>query len=185
SEYRSGARPNPALQGLDRAGSVIYVGTFSKVMYPGLRIAYMAVPPDLADVLSRAKWLADRQSPMLEQYALADFIESGWLERHIRRMRIMYGSRRDALVAALAERFGDRASILGDSAGMHLIARLSTGLADDIVVSRAAEVGVELGTSRRCYFGPAPEGEFVFGFAALDERQIREGVRRISRAILA
>src|SRR5262249_12739673 len=106
SEYRYAARPNPALQGLDRAGSVIYVGTFSKVMYPGLRIAYMAVPADLADVLSRAKWLADRQSPMLEQYALADFIESGWLERHIRRMRLLYGGRREATVAALDECFG-------------------------------------------------------------------------------
>src|SRR5262249_41706565 len=185
SEYRYAARPNPALQGLDRAGSVIYVGTFSKVMYPGLRIAYMAVPPDLADVLSRAKWLADRQSPMLEQYALADFIESGWLERHIRRMRLLYGSRRDALVAALDQYFGERASILGDSAGMHLIARLNTGLADEEVVGRAAHAGVELGTSRRCYFGAAPDGEFMFGFAALNERQIREGVRRISGAILA
>jgi GntR family transcriptional regulator/MocR family aminotransferase len=183
SEYRYAARPHPALQGLDRAGSVIYVGTFSKVMYPGLRIAYMAVPADLADVLSRAKWLADRQSPMLEQYALADFIESGWLERHIRRMRLLYGSRRDATVAALQECFGDRASIIGDSAGMHLIARLSTGLGDDEVVRRAARVGVELASSRRCYFGPSRAGEFMFGFAGLDERQIREGIRRIAGAI--
>jgi GntR family transcriptional regulator/MocR family aminotransferase len=168
SEYRYAARPNPALQGLDRVGCVIYIGTFSKVMYPGLRIAYMAVPADLADVLSRAKWLADRQSPMLEQYALADFIESGWLERHIRRMRLLYGGRRDAMVSALCEYFGDRASILGESAGMHLIARLSTGLEDDELVRRAGQAG-----------------EFMFGFAAVGERQIREGVRRISRAISA
>jgi GntR family transcriptional regulator / MocR family aminotransferase len=183
SEYRYAARPNPALQGLDRAGSVIYVGTFSKTMYPGLRMAYMAVPADLVDVLSRAKWLADRQSPMLEQYALADFIESGALERHIRRMRLLYGSRREALVGALSEYLGDRATILGESAGMHLIARVDCGLSDQEVVRRAKEAGVELGTSGRTYFGRPPQGEFMFGFAALGERLIREGVRRIHRAL--
>jgi GntR family transcriptional regulator/MocR family aminotransferase len=185
SEYRYAARPNPALQGLDRASSVIYIGTFSKVMYPGLRIAYMAVPADLADVLSRAKWLADRQSPMLEQYALADFIDSGWLERHIRRMRLIYGARRDATVAALSEYFGARVSIIGDSAGMHLLARLDSGLSDDEVIGRAAGVGVELASSRRCYSGRGQDGEFMFGFAALSEAQISEGIRRISQALRA
>jgi GntR family transcriptional regulator/MocR family aminotransferase len=182
SEYRYAARPNPALQGLDRAGSVIYVGTFSKIMYPGLRMAYMVVPVDLVEVLSRAKWLADRQSPMLEQYAMADFIESGWLERHVRRMRLVYGSRREALVKALTEYLGDRATVVGDSAGMHLIARVDSGLSDAEAVRGAREAGVELGTSQRCYFGRAPVGEFMFGFAALGERPIREGVRRIRRA---
>jgi GntR family transcriptional regulator/MocR family aminotransferase len=181
SEYRYAARPNPALQGLDRAGSVIYVGTFSKIMYPGLRMAYMVVPADLVEVLSRAKWLADRHSAVLEQYAMTDFIESGWLERHVRRMRLVYASRREAMVGALSEYMADRATVVGDSAGMHLIARLESGLLDEELVGRARQSGVELSTSRRCYLGRAPRGEFMFGFAALGERLIREGVRRIHR----
>jgi GntR family transcriptional regulator/MocR family aminotransferase len=185
SEYRYANRPNPSLQGLDQAGSVIYVGTFSKIMYPGLRMAYMVAPADLLEALSRAKWLADRQSPMLEQYAMADFIDSGWLERHVRRMRLIYGGRREALVGALREYLGDCTTIVGDRAGMHLIARVDSGRPDDEIVRRARGSGVELGTSRRCYLGRPPHGEFMFGFAALGERLIREGVRRIQRALKA
>lgn len=107
SEYRYVGRPIPALQGLGAGQSVLYVGTFSKVLFPSLRIGYMVLPPGLVPVFARARWLMGRQIPSLEQAALTDFITEGYLERHIRRMRVLYDRRRRALVAALKQYFGD------------------------------------------------------------------------------
>jgi GntR family transcriptional regulator/MocR family aminotransferase len=87
SEYRYGEKPIPSLQGLDTSQSVIYIGTFSKVLFPSLRIGYIVLPQKLVPVFNSAKWLADRQLPTLEQLVLADFIQEGHLERHTRRMR--------------------------------------------------------------------------------------------------
>ena len=108
SEYRYSGPPLPSLQGLATGVAVIYIGTFSKVMFPSLRIGYVIAPPSLVARLRRAKWLADRHTPVPEQAALADFIAEGHLERHIRRMRRIYGERRDALVESLDRYFGDR-----------------------------------------------------------------------------
>ncbi|HZS05380.1 MAG TPA: PLP-dependent aminotransferase family protein [Blastocatellia bacterium] len=183
SEYRYGGRPVPALQGLDQSGSVIYVGTFSKVMFPSLRIGYLVVPSGVARVFARARWLADRQSPMLEQCALADFINEGHLERHIRRMRTLYDRRRQALVRALASHFGGRVTVMGESAGMHLMARLQTGIGDEEVIARAARAGVEMISARPNYLRGRPAGEFIFGYSDLSERKILEAVRRLDRAL--
>ena len=101
SEYRYGARPIPALQGLDHSGSVLYVGTFSKMLFPSLRIGYLVLPQQLVTLFSRAKWFSDRQLPLLEQKVLTDFIEAGHLERHLRRMGALYDRRRQAIVAAI------------------------------------------------------------------------------------
>src|SRR5262245_35577676 len=124
SEFRYGSRPIPALQGLAGGDSVIYAGTLSKVLFPALRMGYLVVPRPLARVFARAKWLADRQTPMIEQRVLTDFINEGYWERHLRRMRTLYDKRRQALSRALETHFGDRVTILGDNAGMHLMTRL-------------------------------------------------------------
>src|SRR5690606_12910313 len=100
SEYRYHGPPLPAMQGLMTNAPVIYCGSFSKVMFPALRIGYAIVPAELVTPFRRLKWLTDRQNPGLEQAALADFIADGHLERHIRRMRRLYGQRRAVLVAA-------------------------------------------------------------------------------------
>src|SRR5579864_1803923 len=114
SEYRYRGAPLPSLQGLAQGVPVIYIGTFSKVMFPGLRIGYVVAPPQLAARFVRAKWLADRQTAVLEQSALADFLREGHLDRHIRRMRRLYGLRREALLESLQRHFGDRAAAGGD-----------------------------------------------------------------------
>jgi GntR family transcriptional regulator / MocR family aminotransferase len=184
NEYRYGGRPVPALQGLGRGAPVIYVGTFSKVLFPALRLGYVVAPPGLADVLGRAKALADRQSPLLEQYALADFVAEGHLERHLRRMRTLYAGRRRVLEEALEEAFGGRVEVLGDRAGMHLTARIETGLADEEAVRRAHAAGVGLGSLAPYCLEAQRPGEFLFGYASLGERLIREGVRRLAQALL-
>ena len=183
SEYRYGGRPIPALQGLDQTGSAIYIGTFSKVLFPSLRIGYLVVPPKLIEVFARAKWLTDRQSPLLEQYVLTDFINEGHLERHIRRMRFLYNQRRQTLVQALLNYFGERVTILGENAGMHLMVRLSTPLSDEAVISRAAAMSVGLVSARRYYLQNECSGEFILGYAHLHASQIELGVQRLATAL--
>ena len=122
SEFRYSGSPIPALQGLDDSGCVLYVGTFSKVMFPGLRLGYVVLPPSLVDVFRRAKWLCDRQCSLLEQAALAEFIQSGQLAAHIRRMRNVYERRRGLLIESLRQASPD-VVIPGDASGLHILAR--------------------------------------------------------------
>jgi len=183
SEYRYRSRPVPALQGLDHHARVIYVGTFSKVLFPSLRLGYMVVPESLVEPLARAKRLTDRQSPLIEQCALTDFINEGHLERHIRRMRTLYATRRQALVDALSAHLNGRVSIMGDEAGMHLMVRLKTELDDKELVARAATQGVELISARSCYMRTKYSGEFIFGYSNLTEHQIAAGVKKLSEIL--
>ena len=176
SEYRYSGAPLPSLQGLAHAVPVIYIGTFSKVMFPGLRIGYVIAPPRLVASLKRAKWLADRHTSLLDQAALTDFIREGHLERHVRRMRRLYGRRREVLVESLARYFGDRAKIRGDAAGMHLLVRFE----DDGIAERAASGKVMLVSASAYYLTRPSRGEFIFGFSSVGERTIREGVRRLA-----
>jgi GntR family transcriptional regulator/MocR family aminotransferase len=178
SEYRYSGAPLPALQGLAAGVAVIYIGTFSKVMFPSLRIGYVVAPASLVARLRRAKWLADRQTPVPEQAALADFISEGHLERHIRRMRHIYGERRDALVESLDRHFGDRVQVRGDAAGMHVLARFE----DERIAEKAAAAKVQLVSSAACYLTDPPGGEFILGFSSIGERSIREGIRRLAEA---
>jgi GntR family transcriptional regulator/MocR family aminotransferase len=179
SEYRYSGPPLPALQGLATGVAVIYIGTFSKVMFPSLRIGYVIAPSSLAPRLRRAKWLADRQTPVPEQAALADFIAEGHLERHIRRMRRIYGQRREALVEALDRYFGDRVEIRGDAAGMHVLVRFK----DRNIADRAAAAKVQLVSSASCYLTEPPAGEFILGFSSIGERSIHEAIKRLAEAL--
>ena len=184
SEYRYGGRPVPALQGLDGGSCVFYVGTFSKVMFPGLRMGYLVVPEPLIFTFQTAKWLADRQPPALDQRALCEFIQAGHLDRHLRKMRVCYASRRLALVQALQHHFGEAIQVLGDQAGLHIMVRWETDLTDDEIVNRAASLNVGIYSARRQYLNPTHQGEFVFGYAELDETAIHNGIQRLVTAVL-
>lgn len=185
SEFRFSSRPIPSLQGLANGDSVIYVGTFSKVLFPSLRVGYLVAAPSLARVLARAKWLADLQTPAIEQRVLADFINEGHLERHLRRMRTLYDNRRQTLVRALENHFGDRVTILGENAGMSLMIRLRSELGDDEIERRALASGVGLVSARHYYLEErrTNTGEFLLGYAGLSERRIREGTRRLAKIL--
>jgi len=176
SEFRYGGAPLPALQGLGDWSRVVYAGTFSNVMFPGLRLGYLVLPPALVEPFLRAKWFADRQTATLEQATMADFIREGHLEQHIRRMRRVYKARREALLDALEHNFGSRAAVIGDAAGLHVVVRFA--LSD--IVARARRGGVALLDTGEYYAGPAPRHEFILRFSGLGERALRAAVRRLA-----
>jgi GntR family transcriptional regulator/MocR family aminotransferase len=139
SEFRYGGRPIPALKSIDTTGRVLYVGTFSKVLFPGLGLGYLVVPEGEIRRFRRGADLLHPGASLLAQTIVADFISTGHFARHIRRMRQLYGARRTALAEALAARFGARLGIALPSGGMHLIARLPAS-ADDVALARRARI---------------------------------------------
>ena len=183
SQYRYGDSPIPALQGLDRRNAVIYVGTFSKILFPSLRIGYLVAPLEWIPLISRAKWLSDRHSPLLEQYALTECLVEGHFERHIRRMRHLYNQRRQTLVESLKRHLGSRVTILGDNAGIHLLAKIDAPWPDDVVIQKAKHLGVGLISAQGYYLTTPKTGEFIFGYAQLNEAQIEQGIQRFSQVL--
>jgi GntR family transcriptional regulator/MocR family aminotransferase len=182
SEYRYGNRPIPALQGLD-SQTVIYLGTFSKVLFPSLRIGYLVVPPALVSLFTGAKWLSDRQLPSLEQRALTEFIQGGHLESHIRKMRSHYDRLRQTLVQALQIDLGDRAVIMGAEAGMHVMVKIQHPGRDANLVERAAQVGVGITSAQVHYLHSQDRGEFILGYGGLEESQIVTGIHRLAQVL--
>jgi GntR family transcriptional regulator/MocR family aminotransferase len=137
SEFRYGSRPLASLQGLDTAGQVIYVGSFGKTLFPGLRVGYIVLPEQLAESFAVASAELYREGQLLQQAVLAEFIAEGYLASHIRKMRTLYGQRRQILLEAAARRYGDAFAAAGGDAGLHLVMRLP-GEVDDYAVADAA-----------------------------------------------
>ena len=171
-----------ALEGLDEDGRVIYLGTFSKVLFPALRLGYLVLPRTLVAPFVRAKELVDRGAPTLTQAAVADFLSEGHFERHLRHLRQLYGEKRVALVTALDEYLGDRVRFPPVAAGLHVMIYANTPIDEAGLVHSAAALGV------RAYGGapyhlerPAPPS-FLLGFSGLSESEIVEGVRRLAAA---
>jgi GntR family transcriptional regulator/MocR family aminotransferase len=179
SEYRFGSRPIASLQGLDTDGRVIYVGTFSKVMFPALRLGYVVVPKDLIPAFSAARDAADIFSSTLYQAVLTDFIREGRFARHIRRMRMLYMERRRALVNAIQIQMGDMAEVIGAEAGMHLVVLLPRGT-DDVAVSRkAAQRGISAMPLSVCYSKAPTRGGLILGYGGANAHQIHDGIRKL------
>jgi len=183
SEYRYGSRPIAALQGLDTDARVIYVGTFSKVLFPALRLGYLVVPKDLLPAFRAARDALDTCSPMLPQRALHDFIREGHFARHIRRMRVLYAARRAALQAAIRQHLPDALQAMGAEAGMQLTALLPPEVDDVALSRRAAQAGVSVRPLSPCYRGEAKRSGLILGYGSVDEHAIEEGVRRLRRCL--
>lgn len=177
SDYRYSGPPLPAMYSLAAGARVIYAGTFSNVMFRSLRIGYLVVPPELIAPFTAAKWMTDRHTPVLEQAALADFMEAGHLDRHVRRMRRLYMRRRDVLLEALDRHFGGDVTVRGDAAGLHLTVRFRRGVR---ILERAGRAGIHLASTESYYAGRPVANEFILGFAATGERVLREAIRRLA-----
>ena len=181
AEYRYDRAPVGAMQGL-APERVVYAGTASKTLAAGLRLGWLVAPPDLVAPLAEAKTLADRGSPVLDQLAFADFLARGEFDRHLRRMRLLYRRRRDALLTALREHLPELEPA-GIAAGLHLVAYLPEGLDEAAVVAAAAERGVAVeGLARYRLSGRGRPG-LIFGYAALPERAITHGIRLLAETM--
>jgi len=183
SEYRFGSRPIASLQGLDTDGRVIYVGTFSKVMFPALRLGYVVVPKDLVSAFSAARDAADIFSSTLYQAVLTDFIREGHFARHIRRMRMLYMERRRALVKAIQTQMADMIEVIGAEAGMHLVALLPPGTNDVAVSRKAAQKGVSAMPLSICYSKPPTRGGLILGYGGANAHQIHDGIRKLRMSV--
>jgi GntR family transcriptional regulator / MocR family aminotransferase len=183
SEYRLGGRPIPSLQGLDTGQRVIYIGTFSKVMFPALRLGYMVVPEDLVDAFSAAREATDQFSSTLYQAVMTDFIREGHFARHIRKMRMLYVERRTALVEGIQSQMSGKLEVIGAEAGMHLVALLPAGVSDVALSKKAAEVGISAMPLSACYLKPPVRGGLILGYGGTDARQIRDGIRKLRMLI--
>ncbi len=179
SEYRFGARPIASLQGLDSSDRVIYAGTFNKVVFPSLRLGYVVIPRDLIEAFTTARDATDVFSSTLYQAVMTDFIRDGHFARHIRRMRILYGQRRQALVDAIAEILPGKLEVVGAEAGMHLVALLPAGVDDVAVAKKAAIRGVSAQPLSSCYAKQPTRGGLILGYGGTDARQIEEGLRKL------
>jgi GntR family transcriptional regulator/MocR family aminotransferase len=182
SEHRYGGRPIAALQGLDQHQCVIYIGTFSKVMFGALRIGYLVLPPRLVDAFEQARRMFHMYPSTLDQAALTDFIVEGHFARHIRRMRARYAEKRGYLLRQLDVQLPGQLHIDCAEAGLHVLAQLWDGIDDRVVSQRAAKSGVEAQALSTYCMLPRSRGGLVLGYGALNERQIREGVRKLADA---
>lgn len=183
SEYRYVGRPLAALQGLDTAGRVVYVGTFSKVLFPALRLGYLVVPKALVDAFEAARALADRCSPLVDQMVVADFMREGHFERHVRQMRTLYASRQAMLVEVATQQLGDVLEITSDEAGLHLVGRLPESL-DDRKVARALDMRGVVAPPLSFYATePLARGGLVLGYGAVDEEAICTGIGHIAEVL--
>ena len=178
SEYRYVSRPLGALQGMDGRERVVYIGTFSKVMFPALRIGYLVVPHALCERFVEARRALDLFSPTLYQLALAEFLREGHFARHLRRMRGVYLSRRDALLAGLARHCGDRVSVHNADAGLHVAVLLAGGLDDRDVVRRMAARGLTATPLSSCYAGTAGRSGLLLGFGGFNRAPAGRGHAR-------
>lgn len=184
SEFRYGTRPLACLQSLDERGCVIYVGSFSKTLFPGLRIGYMVVPPQLAGLFSAGSAALYREGQLQQQAVLADFIEEGHLGSHIRRMRGLYGQRRQCLLEAIRAHFGEALPVQGDNAGLHLILRLPDDT-DDVAISAATlAAGVAVRSLSSYYAQPAHAARgLLLGYACVKPEEIAPAFSTVARVL--
>ena len=182
-EFRYSGRPIPALQGLDHSGCVLYAGTFSKMLFPSLRLAYLVVPANLIDRVAAAKSLTTRHAPVLEQAVLCEFITEGHFGRHVRRMRELYATRLTALLESARKELSGLLEVSPIEAGLQTVGWLQQGIREVSAARAARERNVDVTPlSRYCRRPLAREG-LQLGFAGVDPGEIQRGVRDLARAL--
>jgi GntR family transcriptional regulator / MocR family aminotransferase len=182
-EFRYQGRPMPALFGLDNDGCVVYVGSFSKTIFPSLRLGFLIMPDALVDPFIGARARFDCHPQTLDQVILTDFITEGHYARHVRRMRHLYSERHDALCRAAARFCAETLTFIHSDTGLHLAAELKTGRGDTRAARAALEHGVEVAPLSHYYIGPSARQGLVLGFASVDPPRIITGMRTLAEAL--
>jgi GntR family transcriptional regulator / MocR family aminotransferase len=178
SDYRYENLPISSLQGLDRHSRVVYLGTFSKVLFSSLRLGYLVVPPDLVNRFRAVRLAMDIAPATFSQAVLADFISEGHFSRHIRRMRMLYSERRNALVNSISAEIGPGFEVTGSEAGMHVCV-IRDGIRDREIAARAARVDLSIVPLSSCYAGERRRQGFILGFGSTPAADMSNAVRRL------
>lgn len=183
SEFRYSGRPVPALQGLDESGIVLYAGSFSKVLFPALRLGYVVIPPDLVARFETVLSLTSRHAPMLEQLVLTEFMREGHFGRHIRRMREIYAERLSVLLCEAESSMQGLLEISKIEAGLQTTGWLAEGIDAESAAAAAETRNVDVTPLSRYGHGAATLGRLQIGFAALEPKEIRRGVHELAIAL--
>jgi len=183
SEYRYAGRPIPALHGLDRAGQVLFAGSFGKVLFPSLRLGYLVLPADLVERFAAARSISRRHLPVLEQAIVCDFITGGHFGRHLRRMRQLYAERLAVLLDAARDQLAGALDISPIEAGLQTVGWLSAGRTAEAVAAAARARDVEVTPLGQFYRDAAPGEGLQLGFAAVPARELRRGVAELAQVL--
>ncbi len=176
-EFRYTGSPLPSLQGMDRWGRVIYIGTFSKVLFPGLRLGYIVLPSaELVDLLAAERLVIDRQSPIIEQIVLAEFMKEGHFTRHIRKMRMLYKERQEFLINEIRKEIGSLIKVQPSASGMHLLAWLPEDLDDKEVSKELRCNNVTAQALSNCVLQTKRKPALILGYTAFNKEKIKWGV---------
>jgi GntR family transcriptional regulator/MocR family aminotransferase len=183
SEYRYSGRPVPALQGLDTSESVLFFGTFNKVLFPSLRIGYLVLPRDLVPYAHAAIHLTRRHAPVLDQAVLSEFIAAGHFARHLRRMRRVYAERLSVLLESAQRHLAGLLEVSPVEAGLQTIGWLAPGIDSNAAAAAAAARGIDVTPLARYSRAPLTRDGLQLGFAAVDPKEIRKGVGELAAAL--
>ncbi|MBB2931782.1 GntR family transcriptional regulator/MocR family aminotransferase [Paraburkholderia silvatlantica] len=183
SEFRYGSRPLASLQGLDESDRVIYVGSLGKLLFPGLRIGYMVVPERLAATFRTGVAELYREGQLMQQAVLAEFIMDGYLTSHVRRMRTLYGERRQLLIDAVTRHFGDALPVMGDEAGLHFVLGLPDHADDRAVAAAAYDAGVIVRPLAAYYSVRQARKGLLTGYACVPHEEIEPAFATLARVI--
>ena len=182
-EYRFGQRPLDALQTLDGDERVFYVGTFSKILFPTVRVCYIVTPPWARAALIAAKQLTDRHTSMLMQDALSAFMTEGHLVRHVRKMTRVYAARREILLAAITRHCAQQLAPIPSEAGLHITAKLLVPALAATVLERAAEAGIKVQAVSEFALGKTSVNGLGFGYGGIADADIEPAMRLLSSVI--
>jgi GntR family transcriptional regulator/MocR family aminotransferase len=182
AEYRYCGRPAPALQSLDRSGCVVYIGTFTKMLFNALRIGFVVLPQRLVEPFAAARSIVDRHPPTLDQAILSEFISEGHFGHHVRRMRQVYMERLSVLMETGRRHLAGRVDIQETAAGMRTIGWLPSGGSDSDLADRARAAGVELIALSEFTMRHTQPGALILGFAGCSPAELRRGVGVLAKA---
>ena len=183
SEFRYSGKPIPALQGLDTEGKVIYMGTLSKALLPSLRMSYMVLPKKLIKKYQQQYLFYTQSISRMDQEVIRRFLNEGYWEKHIHKMRVVYRKKRDRLVFEIEKYFSNRVEVIGEDSGLHILLKVHNGMREEELIQEAAKYSIKIYPVSTYYKdGTAPESVVLLGFAILSEEEIAKAIQLLHKA---
>ncbi|WP_242300034.1 PLP-dependent aminotransferase family protein [Bacillus cereus group sp. BfR-BA-01448] len=183
SEFRYSGKPIPALQGLDTDGKVIYMGTLSKALLPSLRMSYIVLPKNLINKYQKEYLFYTQSVSRMDQEVIRKFLNEGYWEKHIHKMRVVYRRKRDRLVFEIGKYFSNRVEVIGEDSGLHILLQVHNGMREEELIKEAAKYSIKIYPVSTYYKDDtAPENVVLLGFAILSEEEIAQAIQLLNTA---